>query len=595
MIVFQTQSAQLNLTHLKPSLIEESNWFVNDSLKNYSLPFNIDFESTVAQKLGLANIKNIATYNAVITGTLIIDDDFYNAYIKIDEVQGDYAEATLHYGADILPVYSTQLKDLPWPTIVCPTTLAAYAKTLLDMEYPELTHNFPSIYRPSIKELDDYSEFLYFVNYYNGGAFTENETIIGSPSTFKNYNVMAPFPYMLEILRFGYLQEGLEVRGELFETDLLKKIVFIPDNYFERFITDQYDAFQFDFPTSFQLIDGIEMGVYERVYTPSLVGTYDIKFDVNLASGVATYFSLIITAKDAATQVETTIYSAISNNSNVYISEEIEINVAVEDLFDQIKIQLIIPRQNYSIAPYNTFEYNYSEGRENVFPTQYTLSEFVPKMSFGDYQNEIKNWLNLDINKVDNIIYIDFVEDKLQTLERITKEHLQDPKKKHKLNTDRYFTLKYAEDQEVRVDATGQVFTTPTEHQEEIPLEMNISPAKVRENHGFLTGVFNEDASGLRFGIYDGFQTPQARNYMVDRVGDENISLQQIYDRRWKLWLNFRTHSKTYKEKFMAHVSELFPLKKAMLKYNELHIIKKITKKRKSTKYWEIESESETL
>lgn len=592
MIIFQTEISQINLTHLQPSLTEENNKFVNDSLRNYSLPFNLDLDSEIARKLGLPHIENIYAYKSIIKGILILDNDFFNAYIKLGTIIDRKAKATLFYGEDVLEVYDTNLRDLPWPTIITPTGLSDYAESLLDKTYPETSHNFPMLYRPEIKEREDYSDFKLFVNNWQSQNFLPNNTIVGEETTFRNEYVMAPFPYLLEIVRFLYKQEGLEAKGQFFESEFFKKILYVPDNFFEKFLGNQYDAFQFSTPTSTELIDNQEFAVYEYVNTPNLVGTYEIGFEINLNASLAAIFSLEITRREAGTTNETTVYLAESSGSNVNISDTVEINVTDDGLFDQIKITLKILNPNVSIAPFNSFEYNFQEGRENVFPDTYTLSDFVPDKKAGDFINEIKNIWNLDLIFNDNEVFVNFTEKTFLLANADDKEHLKELAPEKKLNTDRYYVLSYANDERVKVDHTGQVFSAVREFQEELPIKMNFDPLKIRENFGHLTGVYKPDTDGMQFGLYDGIQF---RNYFVDNINEEDLSLQQNYNKFWKQWLKFRTNSFSYKESFKAHITEIFDLQKFMYKYNQLHIIKKLTKKRESAKYWKVTSESETL
>ena len=593
MIIFETVAHQIDLTHLKPSLVEESNWFVNDSLKNYSLPFDIYFTDDVAHKLGLANIENVHDYPTVINGQLIIDDDFYNAYIKLGKIQGNRQQATLIYGPNVLDLFYKNLNELGWPTIIT-TSLTDHASSIIDTPFPDTSHNFPRIFRPSIKEQADYTDFENFINNMSGTSFIENSTTSDAEGTyFHNKNVMMPSVYLLEILRFGYATENKICKGELFNSDFWTKVVYIPETFFERFYSNQYDAFSFNLPTSFTYINNTEMGVYERIYTPTTLGTYKIKFTLNLPTSLAIYFSLKITIRDTNSQAITEVYSRVTYNNPVNLNKELDINITSDSLYDQIKIELIIPKQVFSIIENNAFEYYYTEGRLNTFPTSFSLADFMPDMTFGEFENTIKNWLNLAKREDDNIVYFDFIDTKIQNLQMINNAHLQDPDASFDVNTNRYFKLKDQSGDTVNVVSTGQILSNPEEHNNVIDMDMNVTPAKVDINYSIITAIFNEDTSGLRFGIYDGLLNN--KNVCIDRFNDQDLSLQTIYETYWKNWLQFRTTSKTVSEKFKASIYDGIHFNKGLFKYNEVLLLKKRTKKVDSENTYIITAESETF
>jgi len=592
MIVFQTSEVKINFTNKGIRFNEESDFFSNQTSKSFSFPFNVKLDSDVAVLLGLVNISSVRSYKSKIYGYLTIDSVFYDAYIAIGEIKNNQVELTIYYGKEVLPVFDKKLNQLPFGVTNTASNLPTFAKAQLNKSWPEATHNFPKMFREDISQKSNYTYFENFVNNYindGGWDFPVNTIdLIEGENVAVNRNVMCPFPYLMEIFKVIFASEGLEIRGDFVNDDFYKKVCLVPKNYFEQYAVSQFDNYSFSTFTSQETINGTTINVYQKQHTPLVVGSYSLKFRLNLSNAIAQYFHLKIT------HGSNTLYEASSTNKQVTINEEISLNIINTTVFDPIIVVLKLSYQAASIVNFNSFTYQHKEGQLNVFPTAYNIADFMPDMKVRDFINKIKSWFNLKFDYTDNAVSIDFLDDYVNALVFEDKSHLESPDVKRVINKNNLFKLTYKDGSEVMVDKNGQTYSDKDFSDSEIEtIDIEALPLKVIENYNVVTAVYPNDDTDLMFCLYDG--TVASENIAVDSINGVKLDLQHQYDLRWSNWLRFRANAEILKDTFFAHVWETFNFKNGIFKYNKNQLAKSISKKRVNDLYWEIEVESETL
>lgn len=594
MIVFRANNYEIDLTAYGINLNEKSNFFIDNIEKSYSFSFLLPLVNEVAKVLGLPNQQNIRDYPSSVVGVLVMNEVYYDADFRILDIIGEQAECMLYFGEENIPVYDTELKDLPWPVHIVASS-SELADTYLEQSWPAVTHNFPRYYRPEIKEKGDYSAFENFVNNYDGTDFIQNIESGAQPNIeYQNKNVLSPCPYMLEILRFGFLAAGKEVDGAVFDDQRLQKLVYMPENFIEKFKGALFLNFQFTIPDADTSKNGIRLGVYRKSFTPDNIGTYTVKFNLNIDPVIASYYGLKIYQTDNLTGVATEIYSQNSTGNRVTVNDEVNVNITNANQFNPITIELELPYITNSIAAYNGFEYSYREGRLNELIGTYSLGEYMPDMTFGEYVNAIKNWLNLDIHVNENRVTIDFLEDVLPDLLQHDFSHLEIMYPKKTDNSNRVFKLEYQDKSNVLVDKSGLLYSDIDKQKEDIiKIAMELQMAVVEQNYNVITAVYDDDADKLLFAMYDGLQG--GLNNCIDKHDNFYARIEDVYHAFWSKWLNIRTNNFTISETFDAHSMEVLTPRNIYYKYNELLLPTKISKKSITENHWQVTMESETI
>ena len=597
MIVFQTNAWSWDLTNFGLDFTEESAYFEDVLTKSFSFPITIELNEGTAYKLGLVHLENIKDYANKIFGTLIIDNNFYESYLSINNIVGTKAEVTFFYGKETLSVFDKKLKDLPFNVIVAPNgNLPAYAKGLLSTNWPEASHQFISVFRDDLSSKSNYKDFEGWLNQMvysestTSWEFVENtnETIEGK-TVAVNRNVMVPMTYLLEILKVGFKTEGLEVRGDMVEDNFFKKVLFVPKIFMEQFAVTQFLNYSFSDYTTQEQIGSQTINVYQQTHQPQSNGSYALKIRVNFTSGMGQYFNLTVV------QDGETLYEVFSENTTVNINKTLNISIVNTTVFQDIIVIMKLVQQSAAIAQFNNFTYEYKEGQLNVFPSVYTLADYMPDMTFRAFFNRIKNWLNLDPVYTENAVYLNFLENRLDNFRFIDRTHLETPEPRRETNNNNLFKIKYPIGEEILVNKFGQTFDDSNITDEETKnLNFEVLPLNVLDNFGKVTAVYPEDDNDLMLTLYES-PAPNSENLAINELDNSTFSIQDIYNKFWQRWLTFRANSETIKDSFKMHATEAIDLREGEFKYNKKRLILKLRKKRISTEFYQVDITSETF
>ncbi|KAB8156126.1 hypothetical protein EZY14_002605 [Kordia sp. TARA_039_SRF] len=594
MIIFRTSSWKWDLTTQGLTLNENSDIFEPTQTKNFSFPITVKITSDIAEKLNLIYIDNSYQHESKIVGSLQIDNDVFDAYILINNIIGERIALTFFYGKETHPVFSKPLKKLNFQVVSALPNLKTYAKNQLLQSWPQASHQFVKVLREDLKTTTNYEKFEFFLNNYvydsntDTWNFLENttETVDGSPVIF-NRNIMCPMTYLLEVLRVGFAEMGLQMLGDFPNSDFIKKILIVPTQFFEQYAASQYVNYSFANYTTQETIDGQTINAYTRVHTPLATGSYSIKIKIIFDNVMAQYFSLKITQNNEE------LYSVITSNVDVNLDHTLDINILDDTVFHDIIVELKLVQQSDSIAQFNNFTYQYKEGALNIFPLNYTLADYMPNITFKKLIDRLKTLFPLKFDYTDNTVTINFIESFIEEMTFKNQTHLENPNKKRVPNNTRVFELSYPDDEEILINKNGISFSNESNSSNKEELDIECLPLKVKQNHGNITAVYPEDENDLMLILYNGPQF--GNNIAVNNINNQSFELNSIYNYYWKYWLKIRCNSETYTDSYSIHYTESIDLKSGIFKYNKNHMIKSLKKKRESKEYWRVDMETETL
>lgn len=591
MIVFKAFDLwEWDLTSYGITFNEESDIFFSETKKNFTFPINIELDEELAAKLGLVILPNITNYNIKINGYLFVDNTFYDAYIMINETEGTKAELQFYYGTEVLSVFDKKLSKLPWPVINAGGDFRLHAGAVVTKAYPETSHNFPMVYRPGISKQKNYEFFEGFINHYGVGGPKENyDVLVEDEPEVHNINVVAPMPYLLEILRVGFASEGKEIRGEFPNDELFKKAVVIPSNFLENYANTASRVFwQFQFYDSQETINFKTINVYEKLIPTTSEGFYKLRISLNFPKGIANFFQLHVYYG------ANLIYNAISSDKALTIEKTLY-QIVEAGALETFRIELKVSEQVVTIAGLNNFTFNKEGGDVNIYPNEYTLADFMPDITFREYFNALKKWLGLDVTYLENAVYLNYLNTTIR--QKVFNDHtnLEIPEPTIALKNNNLFRLYYKEEEQLLVANNGVVYTDEGYNESEIEeLRFDAAPISIGQNAGRITGVYpEENAPKLIIGLYNGMVG--GLPLLVDTINSRDLQLENIYENFHKYFLSFRANSETYKDSFYAHVFNKFNLTEGIYKYNKKHLIKTIRKRRISEEWWKVDQETESF
>lgn len=585
MIVFYSDSISLDLTEIKLTLIEENPLFFDYGIKNYSWPFNKILDEETSRSLNFLDHENIANYQTKYYGKLLIDNSFEPAYLIIEDYKNNILSGYVYYGSNSFELFDTKLSDLPFPTINT-TDLSTHAKDVVTKAYPDVAYNFPMVIDEGLSSKSRYKSFEGIINKYVANQFLANYLDAG---TAINRNIVTPFPYLLEILRVGFETEGLKMTGDFVADPTNSKILIKTDLFLEKFYSGINDSFQFTI-TQETWDNGVLYADFLHLENLSQTGSYKIIINTSFPKGFGIReFKVSYNGEEL-----------FSSNSNT-INKELVLNVRSTQELDSIRFDLKILKASSnpvnsigSIANYNLFQFEFTDGQLNEFPNTFSLSQVMPDMTFGSFFNLVKNRFNLEYTYGADYVQINYIENRYKELKFNDETDFEIQYPHIKFNQNKLYNLKFP-NEEMYIDKQGEVFSKVGYRPEDI-VELNSSfeLLPIEAHDGIITSKDKLNTeSKIKMLLYNGLQNSEP--VAVDKVNGRSLTLKETYDLFWKNWLHFRLNSGRYLDSFIVHSLEKFDITQGRFKYNKKHLYRKIKKTRLSENLWQIEVESESL
>lgn len=579
MIIFYSNTGwQQNLTNLKITFVEENAFFYDAFYKNYTKPFTFTLDDETSINLGLIDVENSSDYKVKHEGLLFIDDHFESANFII-EIENDNLEAVLTFGEIDLPIMSTPLSALPFP-IIKTTDIKTHAKEIIQKNYPSVNYNFPLLFDDDFFETSHYGKFKGVVNSYDGTNYAVNS--LDENGEVDNQNILVPLPYLMGILKVGFSSIGKEIIGDFVDNKVNQRILYNPKNHLEKFSSNTFESIRFSQVTE-EYLDGTQlMYEYKHSFVADSIGSFNIKIFLNFPEKINVKFIKITKGLE-------TLFFSVKNS----IDETITINK--EDVTTEtILVKITLEATDYDIENYNNFEFEKSEGKLNIFRNSFSLSEFMPDMTFGAFLTKLKNWQNLKVTIANGYVRIDYIEDTFYEVQFKDETNFEIKKPKRSFNQSKLYQLLYSDTDFIFIDKNGLISNSNKYRDEDIvKIDMGIKMLPIENREGIFTALRDEDAD-FSFIFYDGLNT-DGLPVAVGSIDGITLKLMETYERKFKKWLQFRLNSETISDKFTAHSLDIFKVNEGRFKYNKKHLYKTIKRTRQSEEQWTIEVESETF
>lgn len=577
----------LDLSNEALNIVEKNNIFRDNITKTYSLPFYLQLTEDIAVAFGMVSVKNITNYSTNIAVKVLVNNNYYDGTLKISQIVDLKATITLYYGSETLAVYSKNLKELPFE-IVKTASITMFAQKQNEIAWPNATHNYVTIYNDEIQKKTNYENFEGFLNQTSAGYYLTNyEQTVDDEIIYYNKNVLAPMPYLMEMLRVGYAEESLTMKGSFVDDSFNHKIVHIPDTYLEKFSVLQYEIYSFATNTYKYLSNNKVVSEYSKTHSLTSIGSYNLKIGLHLNEMLADDFDLQIKHGSAL------IYEAKSSRAPIDIEEQLTINRSSASDATELKIILKLNEQTESIEAFNLFEFEFQEGKLNVFPNTFALADFMPDCTFKQLVDCVANLFNLDVDIIDNIVYLNYIETSMKDIVFVNHQEFEVENPIRKINTSKAYKLKYANNTEIIIDKTGVIFNNDVDAEDLTTIDLPVIPLEIIENEDKITGKFTADAATLKLCLYNGLVNEEP--LAVETINNRSLALTNIYENCWKNWLKFRCNSEVYEDTYFAHVDAVLNITKGISKYKKKHIIKEISKTSINKDYNKVKIISETF
>ncbi|WP_233898364.1 hypothetical protein [Tenacibaculum piscium] len=584
------KSFRLDLTEVNITFIEENPMFFNYLVKKYTWPFTKELDNETTAIFDFLDLDNAIKYATKFYGTLIIDNEFNEAYLEMSQLNNGKIEGSIYYGKETNVLFSKKLSTLPFK-LISTDHLFVHAKEIISKSYPKVGYNFPMVIDLEKKENSNYEYFEGIINNFEDGNFkTNNSEVIEGENVIKNRNLIVPMPYLMEVLKVGFASDNTIMNGSFVSDTVNNKILIYTDKILEKFYSGIPDTFKFTTVSELWNNNYISANHFET-YSVTEKGTYSINILMSLPDDIQVLEFKVVYGGQI-------IYTSKLNNFN----KKLIINS--EDVDGSKSVQFHLSLQKYStdgsvaigdISAYNNISFNLTDGELNTFPNNFSLSELMPDITFGAFLNKVINWFNLEVTFDKNVVNINYIEQKFLGTNLKDERHLEPVNVSRVFNQNKLYELT-DKTKALYISSSG-LEADSTNYKKEDITSIDVGFKKMRRTslNGVFTATKTKEEDGFSFVLFDGLQNGMP--VTVDEIDGRNFSLEENYKRNWRKWLQFRLNSETYKDKFPAHSLEQFNVGDGRFKYNKKHLYKSIKKQRMffPKNYWMLDVESETM
>jgi hypothetical protein len=635
MLVFIHSSFKLDLTYLNVTFTEQNQWFKDDFSTTMSFPFELYLDSELSKNSGFQDHYNSTKNQVVFPGVLETDGDVSNAVLTFQSIKGKTISAIINAGLDNFPSFEKKLSELLLEKKTV-TNIVIDAVRVITLGYPAVNYNFPMIHTAKYDPATpDWNGFGKIINNYSAGNFLTNVLVENNIDEIKN--IMQPLPYLMHVVKTGIENAGYTLEGDILkDTDFNRALIFRDGNYYKKtskeeipivYLNRQWDTLAYQ-------DNGFQYVTFTKEIKITKKGDYILSGDINsiiysqrddpdwLSSRhycSKLYYDIDKISKGITTNLAARHWDKEGggrNNLNTEVlTQSIDVPVSFE-VGDIIKITKTEPRRDS--IPSETPD-NPEAISLRLTPTRFKnpdgspiltvlnlneidLTKVVPDMTFRELIMILKNWKNYEFVAKDNVISMNFIENKLNRLvaNNVSENDVEAPQ--ITFHEDREYELSFADGKSnetyiydsVLIDKDRFVVSNYTEKSTVNSIKIDALPLPVVTKGGVNTAYSYEDeTSKLRIV----FMNPVNSSTAPVSFWNKNVLIPSIYENNYKKWLDFRINSIAWNWEFIISVEKfrLIKIQSLIYAYSNYHVLAEVEKERLDKSWWRIVAKTESL
>jgi hypothetical protein len=635
MLVFTHANFQLDLTYLSVTFTEVNQWFKDDFSTEQSFPFDLYLDLELSKNSGFQSHYNANKNQTIFHGHLDKDGEVVDAVLTFQGRKGKVISAVIKSGLDNFPSFDKKLSELNLEKKLL-TDIIADANSVISKGYPTVNYNFRMIhtnkYDPTAA---DWNGFEKIINNYDGYNFLTNS--VGEEAVDLIKNIMQPLPYLMHVIKTGIEDGGYTLAGDILtDTDLNRALIFRDGDYFKlnpketitfSFLNNQWDSLPFE-------NNGFQYVSFYKELTITKKGNYQLSGDIT---------SLVYSArKDPPTLHDRYRCSLLdwelkkisagaeenligehwgregSGTDNLWVeinSRSVDMTLSLE-VGDVIRFTKTEPKRDYNpsvtpdnpeaisltLTPIRQFNTDGSPIISVVNLNEIDLTRVVPDMTFRELITSIKNLKNYEFVPVENVIYMNLIENKL---DRSVAKNLEDfdiEEPEINYHDDREYELSFTDGKSnetykydsVLVTSEGVVINDYVVKSTVNPIKIDALPLPVVTKSGITTAYnFDDQPSKLRLVFAD----PMVYGGSPVTFWNVNMTIPKIRENNYSKWLDFRINSIEWKWDFIISVEKFreITIQSLTYAYKNYHILTEIEKERLDKSWWRVTAKTESL
>lgn len=617
-IKFYAPQGVLDLSNIDFSTQEENSMLSDKTFTKFFFPFEIHVDDAFIHAFG--DYLSDESKDAVtkIEGYLFHENKTHKAVLNIEEGEDGVLMAQIDYGLEEIPNFNKKLSELPLEKFTVPD-IHLHAAAVMQKTWPQTNYNFPRIYTERYDQ--DSEVWDAFEGYYNNtriesGNLVVPNNYVDSGGNIFNINIIHPCPHPIYLLKVGFKDAGFDLVGDILsDPDLQKRWVFSGTEYFSmKAQTRLYaEATQMDyyFDEAYSVFrNGVWWNMRKRRYNRTLSNLLQGNYIVKGAFRVKAFHGKVICqissngsvvwehnqfydagVSDLSLPVDIIVPLNQTSNEIMFFVEFIPINKDASD-YEVIDFQLT---SDVLLDTSATTEDTKAVNNAN----EIDLSKAVPEMTFGEYVNGIKNFLNYDFTPVGSKIYMNRLgKNEPSGVIDFTAFSVKNPKKK--FLTKRSFKLNFPEFAEpykinsMYYDVEGKKLNGVAKEDTNV-IDINAYPlplAKPKESLPLsaIDVAQSSDVIGLVY--YDGLVG--GVNESKDIPG---LLFPELFDKNWLRWLRQRIRGTQYEwsKEVNAEEFSLVSVKDYIFCNNNIHLISSLNKEKSGDNSYVVDIITETI
>jgi|GEM_PF-5133317 len=510
MIIFQTESFKLDLTHLDIKFSEENSFVQRGVIKQYSFPFKVPKERSSIEFYEFIASHNSSNPNRFVKGILTRNGKMYDSELMVISI-GSTIETTIYYSFDQLTIFADKLNTLPWPTLDIGESIYDYAEDTIAKDYGDTLINFTRVYVKDFHKSYEFGAFTGYINEAVGGKFSDNAAnpygILPPPYRM---NEMRPFIYIKYIAEFIFEQIGYTLIGDFMSDSIIDKGLFYHQNSIFYTNKDFEESADLYLQLNTSGVAGYPAGHNKYIHSTLIrsYGTYTATIEVEATNTDLDTLSIRAT-------FDGKIYDSVVTYRAGEYSFNFEFNFEVpKSLINRpLKIEIIC-----KAAVKDTISGTLKlEGTNRpLYYENIQLSQLLPDITVGDFIDSLKETFNLttDYNIQDKTVSLNYFNSFVENAEAVDLTKFEQRDVPVRLNRSTGYRIQFSNGDYLNIDKTGR-FVSPVVGFDEITIP--IEPLKP-VYQGARVDV--EDQSGLSILFYE--SNPDADP--LGKFGDVGLS-----------------------------------------------------------------------
>lgn len=613
---FYSDSFVLDLSKQKMNLQEKNSRFNSQSFTKFTFPFEVNIEDQFVHNIGDYASKESTGLPNVLNGWFHHENKISEAKLTIITIQGTKLTGQIDYGFEDIPNYDKKLSELPLANYAV-DDIHIYAKEICAKKYPEVNFNYPRLYTTKYSPDDEIWDA--FDGYYNdlkpdGSEMRRN--YIDENLDIYNVNIIHPLPYVLYLLKTGFSDKGLKLRGDILtDPDLVQRCVFSGVPYFSTKSQIKYE-FNFgsqDYDEEYEGQGSNDYVRYQKTLTIQKAGEYRLTGFLTFYKGKKKFSIYNIKLNGAV------IWSKFVDSDNSTIVERIYFDQLVNVSAYDSELEVYIYHHNHEdswndpelarlkFTSTTMLESDVIEVDSNVVTNknEIDLRRAVPEMTFGEFVNRIKNWFNYEIDVRGNEIFMNKLNKDPDNIKSFQQYEVSEPKRT--LMSQRSYQIKFPELDEspeklnlpiqlnsMYYDSSGiKLNGEPKTDTSVIEIDGYCMPVLLPKPGGYTTAVVRKDSTTtLALVYYDGLIGNQ--NNAKNPPGCE---FPELWDKNWYKFLRQRIYGSQYEDSFLAYIEDIsqYTIKDYIYWHNNIHQISSWGKEMVSENVYKISISTETI